>query len=167
MLQDWNCLTFLHWPYHPEALQRLLPHGLMIDVFEDTAWLGLTPFHVSDLRPLGLPAMPWLSGFPETNVRTYVRGPGGTRGVWFFALEAANPLAVRTAHLAYGLPYRWAAMDIDNSGDLVEYESQRHDSTGAYSRILIRPGAALRTSPLTAFLTARFRLYTTVRGKLA
>jgi uncharacterized protein YqjF (DUF2071 family) len=167
MLQDWNSLTFLHWPYQPEALQQFLPDGLVIDVFDDAAWLGLTLFHVTDLRPLGLPAMPWLSGFPETNVRTYVRGPGGQRGVWFFTLEAANPLAVLGARLLYGLPYRRAAMSIDTTEDIVEYRSERRDSADTYSRIMIRTGPPLPTSPLAAFLTARFRLYTTIRGKLA
>jgi uncharacterized protein YqjF (DUF2071 family) len=167
MLQDWNSLTFLHWPYQAEALQQFLPDGLVIDVFDDTAWLGLTPFHVTDLRPWGVPAMPWLSGFPETNVRTYVRGPGGQRGVWFLTLEAANPVAVVGARLLYGLPYRWAAMRIDTTENIVEYRSQRRDSPDTYSRIMIRTGRPLPTSPLAAFLTARFRLYTIIRGRLA
>jgi uncharacterized protein YqjF (DUF2071 family) len=154
----------LHWPYHPEALQRLLPDGLIIDVFDDSAWLGLTPFLVSDLRPPGLP-IPWVSGFPETNVRTCVRGPGGARGVWFLTLEAANPLAVWGAHLLYGLPYRWAEMSVDSTADRVEHRSLRRDSTRAHSRITIRTGAPLRTSPLAAFLRARFRLYTTHQGQ--
>jgi uncharacterized protein YqjF (DUF2071 family) len=58
-------------------------------------------------------------------------------------------------------------MIIGTVGDVFEYQSRRRDSSGAYSRILIRPGAPLPTSPLAALLTARFRLYTTLRGKLA
>jgi uncharacterized protein YqjF (DUF2071 family) len=167
MFQDWNSLTFLHWPYPPEPLQRFLPEGLEIDLFDDTAWLGLTPFRMTDLRPPGVPPIPLLSSFPETNVRTYVRGPDGERGIWFFTLEAANPLAVLGGRLWYGLPYRWATMSVDTISDVFEYQSRRRDSSGAYSRILIRPGAPVPTSPLAAFLTARFRLYTTVRGMLA
>lgn len=58
-------------------------------------------------------------------------------------------------------------MSIDKREETVEYRSQRRDSEGTYSRILIRTGPALQTSPLAAFLTARFRLYTMLRGKLA
>jgi len=167
MLQDWKSLAFLHWPYHPEALQRLLPKGLSIDIWDDTAWLGLTPFLVADLRAPGLPSLPGLSSFPETNLRTYVRGPAGARGVWFFTLEAANPLAVFGAHMLYGLPYRWATMSIDQRENIFEYRSQRRDSVDTYSRIMIRTGPALQTTPLAAFLTARYRLYTMLHGKLA
>src|SRR3954470_3451767 len=70
--QDWRNITFLHWPYQVGALQPFVPEGLTIDTFEGTAWLSLTPFEVSNLRRPPLPAVPWLSHFRETSVRTYV-----------------------------------------------------------------------------------------------
>src|SRR3954463_2979445 len=86
MFQRWQCLTFLHWRYPAEAIKTLLPSGLELEKFDGTAWIAVTPSLVASLRPPALPALPWLSSFPETNVRTYVRGPDGERGVWFFAL---------------------------------------------------------------------------------
>ena len=53
------------------------------------AWLGVVPFRMSGVRLRGTPAVPWLSAFPELNVRTYVVA-GGKPGVWFFSLDAAN-----------------------------------------------------------------------------
>src|ERR1700760_1325769 len=103
MLQQWQNLTFLHWSYPAEQIARLLPADLAVDTFNGAAWVALTPFRLADLRLPGTPSIPWLSAFPETNVRTYVRGPGGERGVWFFTLEAARLAAVVGARLTYRL----------------------------------------------------------------
>ncbi len=116
MLQSWRWLTFLHWRYEPETIRRLLPSQLTLDTFEDAAWVGLTPFLLRNLRPPRLPALPWISQFPETNVRTYVRGPDGERGVWFFTLEADRLAAVIGARSLYRLPYRWADMRVERRG---------------------------------------------------
>ena len=41
MHQHWRQLTFLHWSYTPDAVQRLLPAGLEVDTFDGAAWVGL------------------------------------------------------------------------------------------------------------------------------
>ncbi|HSL08159.1 MAG TPA: DUF2071 domain-containing protein [Pseudonocardiaceae bacterium] len=46
--------------------------GLDVHTYDGVAWVGLTPFLLCDFRPPGFPAIPGLSTFPETNVRTYV-----------------------------------------------------------------------------------------------
>src|SRR5438105_157368 len=124
-----------------------------------TRWVPVQP---------ALPAVPWLSCFPETNLRTYVTSEGGERGIWFFTLEAARLVAVAAAHVAYGMPYHWAEMRINTSSDTVEYWSRRRRSpSAAYTSIIVRPGDSVKASALEAFLTARFRLYTMLRGRLA
>ena len=106
MYQNWESLTFLHRPLPPEVVRRLLPQGLELDTYDGAAWIGLTPFLLTGLRPPRVSALPWISRFPEMNVRTYVRGPDGERGIWFFSLEADRLAAVVGARLSYGLPYR-------------------------------------------------------------
>ncbi len=166
MFQGWRRLTFLHWRYRPEVIRPLVPDALELDLFDGAAWVALTPFILTELRPPGLPALPWISQFPEMNVRTYVRGPDGGRGIWFFSLEADRLAAVLGARISYGLPYRWAEMRIrDGAGD-IEYKSRRHVGPGQ-ANIAIRPGAAIRPDELSCFLTARFRLYTRLAGSLA
>ena len=44
MLNRWESLTFLHWRYQPEVVQRLLPPGLTVDTFDGSAWVALVPF---------------------------------------------------------------------------------------------------------------------------
>lgn len=104
MRQRWETLTFLHWPYPVEALQGLLPPGLVVEPWRGQAWVGLVPFHMRVRPPIG-PALPGFTTFPETNVRTYVLGPNGLAGVCFLSLDATNRPAIAAARLAYGLPY--------------------------------------------------------------
>lgn len=168
MFQRWQWLTFLHWQYEPGAIGRLLPAGLHLDTFEGAAWVGLTPFLLTDLRPPWVPAFPWISRFPETNVRTYVRGPDGKPGVWFFSLEAARLLAVLAAHLTYVLPYRWARMRVRVSEKCVDYWSDRRRWFGNGAvRAAIQPGERIRLEPFDNFLTARYRLYSLFRNRIA
>ena len=113
----WRDLLFIHYPFAPEVVQALLPDDLTIDTWPDAdgiqrAWVALVPFEMVVGTPGGL-RLPFVGTFPETNVRTYVRGPDGTPGVWFCSLEAGGLLASLTARAAYGLPYFWADMSID------------------------------------------------------
>ena len=166
MFQAWRGLTFLHWPYQPESIRHLLPENVELDTFDGAAWLGLTPFLLAGLRPPFLPAIPWISCFPEMNVRTYVRTSDGQRGIWFFSLEADRLAAVAGARLTYGLPYRWAAMRIRFHVARVEYSSRRHSGPGR-AHIIIRRQSRIEASARERFLTARFRLYTRIAGRLA
>ena len=65
------------------------------------------------MRPVGLPSVPGLSSFHETNVRTYVHRAGCDPGVWFFSLDAANRLAVLAARTTFHLPYYHARMFLE------------------------------------------------------
>jgi hypothetical protein len=89
----WHDLLFMHWPLRPKVLRPHIPPTLALDMFDGWAWLGVVPFRMSGVRPRYVPALPWVSAFPELNVRTYVTY-GRKRGIWFVSLDAANPLAV-------------------------------------------------------------------------
>jgi len=168
MDQDWLGLSFLHWRYPPETVQRLLPQGMRVDTFDGDAWVALVPFLLRVRVPNG-PALPWLGVFPETNVRTYVRGPDGKQGIWFFSLEAPRRLAIWAARAWFHLPYRVAAMEMRCSDSERTYTSWRLESPhrGVSSRARIIPGEYLApeaVTPLEHFLTARWRLYALLRN---
>lgn len=171
MHQHWRCLTFLHWRYPPEVVQAVLPDDLAVETADGAAWVGLVPFLMDGVRAPGLPAVPWLSRFPETNVRTYVRAPDGTTGIWFLSLDAARLPAVLTARATYGLPYFWSSMSVRRDGDRVRYASRRRfpGPPGASCDVAVRfaqPWEPSRLTGLDHFLTARFRLYSVVAGRL-
>jgi uncharacterized protein YqjF (DUF2071 family) len=163
MSQTWRRLTFLHWPYEPALVQPLLPPGLVLDTFDGAAWIGLVPFEIYNLS--GIPH------FPETNVRTYVVGPDGSRAVWFFSLDAARLAAVLGARIAYHLPYFWANMAVTSQNAAIHYRSRRKrpHSTTVISDIVVQPGGLFTGGELgdrDHFLTARYRLYTLIHGRL-
>jgi len=129
MGQTWNDLLFAHWPIEPRKLEGLLPRALELDLYDGTAWLGVTPFLLSGGRMRGTPPLPWLSRFPELNVRTYVE-VAGKPGIYFLSLDAGRLAAVKAARGGYRLPYFHARMRAQHRGDQVHYESRRIDRDG-------------------------------------
>ena len=132
----WHDLLFLHWPVHPEVIRPLIPSVLELDVFDGWCWIGVVPFRMSGVRPR---YMPTPLAFPELNVRTYVKMPGRS-GVWFFSLDAASWLAVRSA-CWLGLPYYNARMTMELAGETVIFPLQKRprpygSSTRRIQRIL-------------------------------
>lgn len=161
MTQTWHDLLFAHWQVDPSLLASKVPSGLDIDLFNGQAWLGLVPFHMTNVAPRWVPALPWVSSFPELNLRTYVR-VAGRPGVYFFSLDAGNPLAVRAARMVLNLPYYSASMVVTRRGDAVEYRSQREgDADTAFHAIYGPAGAASPPAEgsLEYFLTERYCLY--------
>jgi uncharacterized protein YqjF (DUF2071 family) len=163
MLQRWHEISFFHWSCEPSFIQKRLPGGLMVDTFDGKAWIGLTPFLLTGMRP---PLVPHALGlkFPETNLRTYVRGRKGP-GIWFFSLDAARLSAVVGARLGYGLPYYWANMSVQLSETENAYASSRGGRAGVRIRIA-KESPIIERSPLEIFLTERYRLYSVYRSRL-
>jgi uncharacterized protein len=171
MFQTWSRVTFLHWAYPASTIRALVPAALEIDLFEGRAWVTLTPFWLRDLRAPGIPALPWISSSPETNVRTYVRGPDGRPGIWFFSLDFARLPAVGFARAVYRLPYMWSRMGLHTTRKSMRYRGRRRWG-GPPSRYDIevepvRPLAEPDVSPLDNFLTARWILFTFLGRALA
>ena len=147
MRQKWRDLLFLHWAVSPQALRPLVPPELELDLFEGTAYIGLVPFTMKGVRPVGLPPVWGLSSFHETNLRTYVRMGDRDPGVWFFNLEAANSVAVRVARSLFYLPYHRARM-------FLEHERRgNHESPGREA--IIYAGVRMWPGPLPASYTIR------------
>jgi uncharacterized protein len=166
MKQIWHDLLFAHWPIPVAAMRAAVPKQLELDLFEGQAWLGIVPFRMSGVRPRWLPPMPWLSAFPELNVRTYVTHEGKP-GVYFFSLDARNPLAVAIARTWFHLPYFRARMSCEpeaSDPEGIRYSSVRTHA-GAPSAELVgsyRPSDKVfhaRSGTLEHWLTERYCLY--------
>ncbi len=161
MAQNWHDLLFAHWPVNSAALRKIVPAKLEIDEFAGQAWISVVPFTMSGVRLRATPALPWLSAFPELNVRTYVTCDGKP-GVWFFSLDAANPLAVRIARRWFHLPYFFAEMKAKTVNGLMEYSSRRRGENGAeLVATYTAKGASFeaKAGTIEYFLTERYCLY--------
>lgn len=163
MGQTWYSLLFAHWAVRPEALRPLIPKPLELDLRDGQAWVGVTPFVVGGLRIRGTPPLPWLSRFPELNVRTYV-DYGAHPGIYFFSLDAARLAAVAAARRAYRLPYFHAKMSARHQGGNVHYESERIDPSGPPAKLRAcygptGPRLPVDDGSLERWLAERYCLY--------
>jgi uncharacterized protein len=169
MTQTWNDLLFAHWPLPASEVAHLLPEGLTVDTFDGSAWVGVIPFWMNQIHMRSLPPIPGANRFPELNLRTYVRDRHTNQaGVYFFSLDAANPVAVSAARLFFKLPYFWARMKLRSEEDrTIHYSSERlftkqHAAFRASYRSLGKPCAK---GGIEAFLTERYALFTMGRHK--
>jgi uncharacterized protein YqjF (DUF2071 family) len=166
MTQVWNKLLFAHWPVRPDQIQALVPASLTVDTFEGTAWVGVVPFAMNDVCFRYLSVLP--SNFCELNVRTYVSYKG-RQGVFFFSLDASNPIAVEVARAAFRLSYFHSSMQITGTTDNVIYNSQRRDwrskSVGFDATYHpIGPVQYSAKGSIEEFLTERYCFFTSDRG---
>ena len=169
MYQQWRDLLFLHWEYPVATIQATLPDGLQVDTFAGKAYLGIVPFFMRNVRPRFLPRVPRLSDFMELNLRTYVYDKVGVPGVWFYSLDANQPLAVKIARRFFHLPYEDAVMESSaTESGAIRYQSLR---AGSSTRTVFEyaPGAELPPAApgsLEFFLVERYRLYAQGHGRL-
>jgi uncharacterized protein YqjF (DUF2071 family) len=139
----------------------LVPEPLQVQEFDGSAWIGIVPFRMEGVMRRPLPDMPWISSFPELNVRTYVEHDGRP-GVWFLSLDATSALAVWVGRRFFHLPYHCAPMSIEtNAAQRFEYRHRRPDSQAAFEATYAPIGEIqqAKAGTLEHFLTERYCLY--------
>lgn len=161
LTMHWQDAAFLHWAVEPAVAAPLLPPGVRPDVLDGMSYLGLVALRMHRVGPLGLPGLPYLGSFPETNVRLYSVGPDGRRGVVFRSLDAARLLPAVTGRTGLRLGYHWAGMRVRRDGDRITYASRRRwPGPAARLRLRIRVGERIaEPSAFEHFVTARWGLH--------
>jgi uncharacterized protein len=169
MYQRWEALLFLHWAYDPSTIQRTLPPGLTVDTFEGSAYLGIVPFYMRNVRPRYFPRVPWISDFLELNLRTYVYDRFGIPGIWFYSLDANQWLAVQTAKRFFQLPYFYASMYAqkgEQAGEIIYTSHRRGTPKNLASKFRYHPvgnSDCARPGTLEFFLIERYVLFANLR----
>jgi uncharacterized protein len=171
--QTWRDLLFAHYRLPAAVLRPLIPAPLRLQESEGNAWLAVVPFRMTGVMARGLPALPWLSAFPELNVRLYVEH-GGKPGVFFLSLDASNPVAVWSAKRLFHLPYRLARIDArrearsGSGGDRYHFASElAQGEVKARFRASYQPTGgvyAAAASTLEQSLTERYCLYAATKA---
>ncbi len=158
--QSWCDLLFAHWPVPKKELEPLVPDGLSVQEFDSTSWVGIVPFRMQGVMRRPFPDLPWISAFPELNLRLYVERDGKP-GVWFLSLDATNPLAVWAARRFFSLPYHLATMHISHFDEKYNYQSVRHKSGERFQATYapVSPIYTAKTGTLEHWLTERYCLY--------
>lgn len=170
MRMAWSQALLLHWPFPAKAVRRIVPDELEIDTHDGHAWVSILPYRVRGVRPLMGPSIPWFSSFLQIDVRTYVRHLGEP-GVYFFSLDASNPVAVWLARTVFRLPYFRAEMQLRRRDESFRFSSTRSHQ-GARSADFAcqwtprEPLAAGDRDDFVNFLTDRGRLFAPHAGKV-
>lgn len=157
--QEWRDVVFLHWPADPAAVAPLLPAEVAPDTLDGVTYVGLVALRMCRVSLSVVPPVPYLSWFPEINVRLYSVGPDGRTGVVFRSLDAARLPFVLGARATVRAQYQWSRMRFRRDGDSVRYESRRRwpDSRGARLRLTARIAEEVtEPSEFEAFVTARW-----------
>ena len=170
MHQTWDKLLFLHWPISVEELRPLIPAKLEIETWDGTAWIGVTPLAIRGIRPPFVPPLPLVSRTLELNVRTYV-SLDGVSGVWFFSLDASNPLAVWGARLGFALPYFRASISMTAADGQETFQCSRagpERTPAEFSAQWRRASQPFHAEPNSRdfFLIERYCLYSSSGGRL-
>jgi uncharacterized protein YqjF (DUF2071 family) len=156
----WRDALFAHWDVAPATVEERLPGPLDVATYDGRAWLGIVPFEMADIRPRGAPV--GLS-FGEINLRTYVERDG-RKGVYFFNLDAGDPVGVPLARRFYQLPYYRASIDVTRRDGSVRFTSHRTEQGAppAHFDGTYRPSGEVRTpepGTLEAFLVENYTFY--------
>lgn len=164
---EWYDVLFLHWPVPPSELSPRVPDGLKLETFDGSAWLGIVPFRMRNIRPRGVPSVPAISNFPELNIRTYVTD-GEVSGVWFFSLDASSWTSVQLARWFYALNYYHATMSVEQEDGRIRYTSRRRNyEQGDFqfdSRYGPTSASTMTTGERERFLTERYFLFSEDAG---
>jgi len=157
----WRDALFAHWDVSPDRIAETLPDRLTVDTHDGRAFLGVVPFVMADISPRGVPVG---LRFGELNLRTYVRAEDGTRGIYFYNLDADDRLGVFFARTLFQLPYYRAEIDVEREGRQVRFQSRRvgEGEPAAFDATYGPAGDRFEAEPgtLPHFLTERYRFYT-------
>ncbi|MGH2727944.1 MAG: YqjF family protein [Actinomycetota bacterium] len=166
--QRWEDLLFCNWQVAAETVRPLVPEGLEIDTLDGSAWVSVVPMWMEDAHFYRLPPLPFISTFPEVNLRTYVKADG-LPGVWFLSLDTESRINVAIARLGFQLPYFFARVAMQRGAGAFRFHSVRPGGEAELDVDYTPEGQPFEPEDgsLEYFLTERYSMYcTSRRGRL-
>jgi len=152
--QEWNQAIFLHWQVAVSDLEKFIPKGLTIDLFEGKPWISVVAFSMEKIRPKNLPPFPPISNFYEINIRTYVTANNKT-GVYFLSIEGGTSLSCKIAKAISELPYRYSKIQRTEN----QYRSQNSEFNDQLDIEFSIGKEVTEKSALDIWLTERYALF--------
>jgi uncharacterized protein YqjF (DUF2071 family) len=105
---DWNTILMLNYAVDASLLERFVPAGTELDLFEGKTYLSLVGFEFNHTRIFGLP-VPFHQSFEEVNLRFYVKRLS-KRGVVFIRELVPRYAVAAVARFAFNENYSRAPM---------------------------------------------------------
>ena len=126
----WQDLIMANYAVDPSLLERRVPRGTEIDLWDGKCFVSLVGFMFRDTRVLGMP-VPFHVNFEEVNLRFYNKRDvdGEIRRAVCFVKEIVPRFAIATvARVVYGEPYECWRMDHTRTERHVSYSWERPGS---------------------------------------
>jgi uncharacterized protein len=162
---SWRNVVFLHWTVDVALAARLLPPGVVPDLFGGRTFIGIIGLRMQRAAPLGAVPVPWLGSFGQVNVRLYSVDAEGRRGVVFLRLHASRLVPALAGRSALRLPYSWSRTQVyDDDGDQRVYLVEAH-SGRVRDEVVVRVGRRHHPNQLERFLVNRWGLHTRLGGR--
>jgi len=153
-------VCFLHWPVPEAVVEDVVPSWLTPDVADGTAWISVLSTAMRRVDVFGLPVR---ENVRAVTVRTYVRSPGGDRGVYVLSMAVDDRLVADAANRLFRVPTSTATIERTRNGGEIAIRLAGHgESTSAFEVTYEPSGATQTASPdtLPSFLAERYRYFT-------
>lgn len=138
----WLDLIMANYLVEPSLLQKFVPNGTTLDLWNDECYVSLVAFQFVETRVLGF-KIPWHTNFEEVNLRFYVKRETKDeikRGVVFIKEIVPRYAISFVARTFYGEPYEtWQMSHQQNEQELTYNWSK----SGKTNRIQVEKGADL------------------------
>lgn len=72
MKAEWNDLLFINYEINPAVLEKYIPKGTEIDLFNNKCYISVIGFMFEDVKVMGM-KIPYHINFEEVNLRFYVK----------------------------------------------------------------------------------------------
>jgi uncharacterized protein YqjF (DUF2071 family)/predicted DCC family thiol-disulfide oxidoreductase YuxK len=162
---DWDDLVFLNYPCKPELIQKLLPKGMLVDLFENKAYLTIAPLTMSNFSLYSCKFL-FQKQFYECNLRTYVQ-VGKKTGVYFFSLDADSVLEVFGAKAIFRLNYRYRSMKFSLKKGYYDFSMKNPLNSKEKTHIRLHISKEKKDpTPLIRFISDRSSYFVTHKNHL-
>lgn len=166
---EWRDLVIANYEVSPSLLERYIPRGTSLDLWEGQALVSLVGFRFLDTRLLGVP-VPGHRDFEEVNLRFYVRRQVGDevrRGVVFIRELVPRPAIAWVARRWFNEPYLAVPMRHDiNEGAAersIRYEWHKFRGWSGITAVTHGPSTELVPGSKAEFITEHYWGYTAQR----
>ena len=167
LLQNWERLSFMHWEVDKRKLTKYLPSGLELDFFRGKTYVGVIPFFMKGVRPRWGFSLPFISSFPEFNIRIYVKHHN-ISGVYFITLDAQSFTSFLYANLFFKLPYMFSRGSVKTDKNINYWKTNRLTGDHKLEGFCEGYGDELKAGKGTIeeFFLERYYLFTQKNGRI-
>jgi uncharacterized protein len=168
---EWRKLAIVNYEVEPNLLQKYLPFGTELDLWNDKCYVSLVGFMFLNTKLLGV-KVPFHSNFEEVNLRFYVKrfdGDEWKRGVVFIKEIVPKAALSFVANSVYNENYITLPMEHvwqeNEDSRLVEYYWKKNDQWNHIKVVADKTQSEIKEGSETGFITEHYWGYAAVNEK--